>query len=40
MGVPCLIHRPSYPIFNRWVESEGLMDTLDREGIGAIVFSR
>ena len=39
MGVPCLIHQPSYSMFNRWIESEGLLDTLDREGIGAIVFS-
>jgi len=39
MGVPCLIHQPSYSMFNRWVESEGLLDTLDSEGIGAIVFS-
>jgi len=39
MGVPCLIHQPSYSMFNRWVESERLLDTLDSEGIGAIVFS-
>ncbi len=39
MGVPCLIHQPSYSMFNRWVETEGLFDTLDHEGIGAIVFS-
>lgn len=39
MGVPCLIHQPSYSMFNRWVETEGLLDTLDHEGIGAIVFS-
>ena len=40
MGVPCLIHQPSYSMFNRWVESDGLLNTLDCEGIGAIVFSR
>ena len=40
MGVPCLIHQPSYSMFNRWVESDRLLDTLDSEGIGAIVFSR
>jgi L-glyceraldehyde 3-phosphate reductase len=39
MGVPCLIHQPSYSMFNRWIESEGLLDTLNSEGIGAIVFS-
>ena len=38
LGVPCLIHQPSYSIINRWVE-DGLTDVLDEEGIGAIVFS-
>lgn len=38
MGTPCLIHQPSYNMFDRWVEN-GLLDVLDEEGIGAIVFS-
>lgn len=38
MGTPCLIHQPSYNMFNRWVEN-GLLDVLDQEGIGTIVFS-
>jgi L-glyceraldehyde 3-phosphate reductase len=38
LGTPCLIHQPSYSIFNRWIEN-GLIETLDEEGIGAIVFS-
>ncbi len=38
MGTPCLIHQPSYNMFDRWVE-DGLLDVLDQEGIGAIVFS-
>jgi len=38
LGTPCLIHQPSYNMFNRWVE-EGLLDVLAEEGIGAIVFS-
>jgi L-glyceraldehyde 3-phosphate reductase len=38
LGTPCLIHQPSYSLFNRWVE-DGLLDTLDAEGIGCIVFS-
>ncbi len=38
MGTPCLIHQPSYSMFNRWVEN-GLLDVLDQEGIGAIAFS-
>ncbi len=39
LGTPCLIHQPSYNMFNRWVEEEGLLDVLEQEGIGAIVFS-
>lgn len=39
LGVPCLIHQPSYSMFNRWVEDDGLLDVLDTEGIGCIVFS-
>ncbi|MBV9193710.1 MAG: L-glyceraldehyde 3-phosphate reductase [Solirubrobacterales bacterium] len=38
LGTPLLIHQPSYSMLNRWVE-EGLLDVLDREGVGAIVFS-
>jgi L-glyceraldehyde 3-phosphate reductase len=38
MGTPLLIHQPSYSMFNRWIEGE-LLDVLDREGVGAIVFS-
>lgn len=39
LGTPCLIHQPSYSMFNRWVEDDGLLDALDDEGIGGIVFS-
>lgn len=38
MGTPCLIHQPRYSMLERWVEPD-LLDTLDREGIGSIVFS-
>ena len=38
MGTPCLIHQPSYSMFNRWVE-DGLLDVLEQEGIGCIPFS-
>jgi L-glyceraldehyde 3-phosphate reductase len=38
LGVPCLIHQPSYSLLNRWIETE-LLDTLGREGVGCIVFS-
>ncbi|MDX3072068.1 L-glyceraldehyde 3-phosphate reductase [Streptomyces sp. NPDC088354] len=38
MGVPALIHQPSYSMINRWVEDEGLLDVLDDEGMGCIPF--
>ena len=38
LGTPCLIHQPSYNMFDRWVEN-GLLDVLVEEGIGCIVFS-
>jgi len=39
LGTPCLIHQPSYSMLNRWIEDDGLIDTLDALGIGSIVFS-
>lgn len=39
LGIPCLIHQPSYSMLNRWIEEDGLLDTLDDLGIGSIVFS-
>ncbi len=38
MGVPLLIHQPSYSMFNRWIEG-GLLDALEEVGAGAITFS-
>ena len=38
LGTPCLIHQPSYNMFDRWIEN-GLLDVLSDEGIGCIVFS-
>src|SRR2546421_7543992 len=38
LGTPLLIHQPSYSMLNRWIEQE-LLDVLERDGIGAIVFS-
>ncbi len=38
LGTPCLIHQPSYSMFNRWVE-DGLMDVIGKEGLGCITFS-
>jgi L-glyceraldehyde 3-phosphate reductase len=40
LGTPLLIHQPSYSMINRWIEEDGLLDTLERElGVGSIVFS-
>ena len=39
LGTPCLIHQPSYNILNRWVEKDGLKDTLAELGIGSIAFT-
>ncbi|MGC1259040.1 MAG: L-glyceraldehyde 3-phosphate reductase [Jannaschia helgolandensis] len=39
LGTPCLIHQPSYNMLNRWVERDGLLETLDEEGIGSIAFT-
>ena len=39
LGTPCLIHQPSYSILNRWVEVDGLKETLDDLGIGSIAFT-
>jgi L-glyceraldehyde 3-phosphate reductase len=38
LGTPLLIHQPSYSMFNRWIE-DGLLDVLDEEGAGCIVFT-
>ena len=38
MGVPLLIHQPSYSMLNRWVEVD-LLDTLEELGMGCIPFS-
>ena len=39
MGVPLLIHQPSYSRLNRWIEDDGLLDVLAEVGAGAITFS-
>jgi L-glyceraldehyde 3-phosphate reductase len=39
LGTPCLINQPSYSMLNRWIEADGLLDTLEKEGIGCIAFS-
>ncbi|MCK5401564.1 MAG: L-glyceraldehyde 3-phosphate reductase [Flavobacteriaceae bacterium] len=38
LGTPCLIHQPRYNMFDRWAE-KGLLNVLEKEGIGCIPFS-
>jgi len=38
LGTPCLIHQPKYSMFERWAES-GLLDVLEKDGVGCIPFS-
>lgn len=39
LGTPMLIHQPSYNMLNRWVEKDGLKDTLKELGVGSIAFT-
>lgn len=39
LGTPLLIHQPSYNMLNRWVERDGLKDTLSELGVGSIAFT-
>lgn len=39
LGTPCLIHQPSYNMLNRWVERDGLKETLADLGVGSIAFT-
>lgn len=39
MGVPLLIHQPSYSILNRWIEEDRTIDACAELGIGVIAFS-
>ncbi len=38
LGTPLLIHQPSHSMFDRWIET-GLLDVVEQEGVGVIVFS-
>ena len=38
LGTPLLIHQPNYNMFDRWIE-QGLLNVLEEEGVGSIVFS-
>ncbi|HLS15996.1 MAG TPA: L-glyceraldehyde 3-phosphate reductase [Beutenbergiaceae bacterium] len=39
LGTPLLIHQPSYSMLNRWIETDGLLETVAEEGVGVIAFS-
>jgi L-glyceraldehyde 3-phosphate reductase len=39
LGVPCILHQPSYSILNRWIEETGTVDACGELGIGVIAFS-
>jgi L-glyceraldehyde 3-phosphate reductase len=39
LGTPALIHQPRYSMFDRWTERDKLLDRLETEGMGCIVFS-
>jgi L-glyceraldehyde 3-phosphate reductase len=39
LGTPCLIHQPRYSMLDRWVEDDGLLQTLQNNGVGCIPFS-
>ncbi|THV41296.1 L-glyceraldehyde 3-phosphate reductase [Glycomyces buryatensis] len=39
LGTPLLINQPSYSMFNRWTERDGLLDALEAAGAGCIAFS-
>lgn len=39
MGTPLLIHQPRYSMMDRWVEEDGLLPVLEKQGVGAIAFS-
>ncbi|MGB1224673.1 MAG: aldo/keto reductase, partial [Mycobacterium sp.] len=39
LGTPCVIHQPAYNMLNRWVERDGLKETLQELGIGSIAFT-
>ncbi|MEV0649047.1 L-glyceraldehyde 3-phosphate reductase [Phytomonospora sp. NPDC050363] len=39
LGTPLLINQPSYSMVNRWIERDGLLDTLETAGAGCIAYS-
>jgi L-glyceraldehyde 3-phosphate reductase len=39
MGVPIVLHQPSYSVINRWIEKDRTIDACGELGIGVIAFS-
>lgn len=39
MGVPIILHQPSYSVINRWIENDHTIDACRELGIGVIAFS-
>ncbi len=39
LGTPLVINQPSYSMLNRWIEDDGLLDTLEKVGAGCIAYS-
>jgi L-glyceraldehyde 3-phosphate reductase len=39
LGVPCILHQPSYSILNRWIEDDHTIDACGELGVGMIAFS-
>lgn len=39
LKTPFVVHQPSYSMFNRWIETDGLKDYANQIGIGLVVFS-
>ena len=39
MGVPIVLHQPSYSVINRWIERDRTIDACGELGIGVIAFS-
>ena len=39
MGVPLLVHQPSYSILDRWIENDGTIDACGKLGVGIVAYS-
>ncbi|MGO1774752.1 MAG: aldo/keto reductase [Agrococcus casei] len=39
LGTPLSVHQPSYSMLNRWIESDGLVETCGELGIGMVGFT-